>query len=115
MRCWRKSRLASVIVAVLLLWTAADLTNPGLCALDNEHDTVSASLGTVASASPELPMGNPTGPRPHVDDCFCCSHCVDLQLFAPVFAATMIESDSTPLVLPATYNFGASLYHPPLV
>ena len=114
---WRHSRLTQAVVMVLLLWTAADLTNTSLCALESE-DTRSSVPGapgstTIDDDSPgEIP---PQPARPHIDDCFCCSHCVDVQVLGPALASVPVNRELRPLVLAAPRLFGSRLYHPPLV
>jgi hypothetical protein len=115
MRWWRRSRLLKGVVMILLLWTAADLTNGNLCALENED----APLG-LPSTSVTLVHGGsqnqipPTQPSQHIDDCFCCSHCVEVQTLLPATVAVPIVRQRTSLVLPAPRIFGSALYHPPL-
>lgn len=99
---------------LLLLWTAADLSNASLCALDNEgEDVVSFSAQATLSDGSDAPAPGQT-PQRHIDDCFCCSHCVDLQAFAPAILVMPVELQRTPLVLAAARLFGSPLYHPPL-
>ena len=99
---------------LLLLWTAADLSNSSLCALDSEGtDAVSSSTHEPLSAGSNAPAPVQT-PERHIDDCFCCSHCVDVQTFAPAILVMAVELQRTPLVLAAPRLFGAPLYHPPL-
>lgn len=114
MSWWRHSRIAQGVVVVLLLWTAADLTNSSLCALDNENASSNEAGSTVLNqgSSGQLPQ-QPA--RRHIDDCFCCSHCVELQGFLPAFASVLVKDEFQPVVLPAPRFFGSSLYHPPLV
>ena len=114
MRWWRKSRPVQVVVTLLLLWTAADLTNVSLCALDNEgKNAVSFSaIATLSdSSNAQIPDQTPQG---HIDDCFCCSHCVDVRAFAPATLVMPVELQRPPQVLAAPRLFGAPLYHPPL-
>ena len=113
MRWWRKSRLVQATVMLLLLWTAADLSNASLCALDNEGQPmqVSAEHGSLASSDAQVP--DPT-PARHIDDCFCCSHCVEHQVFAPGAVVMPMKMQRAPLVLAAPRLFGSPLYHPPL-
>ncbi len=115
---WRRSWLARTVVMVLLLWTAADLTNSSLCALDDEGLSatvpVTAGATTIDQGSPsQIPPPQPA--KPHIDDCFCCSHCVEVQGLAPALASASVNRTVQPLVLPAPRIFGARLYHPPLV
>ena len=99
---------------LLLLWTAADLSNASLCALDNEgQEVVSLSAHATLSDGSDAPAPDQT-PQRHIDDCFCCSHCVDVQAFAPSTLVMPVELQRTPLVLAAPRLFGSPLYHPPL-
>jgi hypothetical protein len=99
MAWWRRSRLVRAVVVALLLWTGADLTAdlalPELCALDQEQQTTSSA--------------------PHVDDCFCCSHCVEIQAFGPALDAVPRARDFTPVSVPTPRLLGRPIYHPPLV
>jgi hypothetical protein len=113
MRWWRRSRLARAVVMILLLWTAADLLDTSLCALDNEM-TGSAPTASGSLVRYEPPDSEPFQPSQHVDDCFCCSHCVALQsLLPPTFTAQIVFRYS-PLDVSAPRTSGARLYHPPL-
>jgi hypothetical protein len=97
---------------VFLLWTAVDLTNPELCALDNDP---LAPVSTSATLFAVDDAGLPDGPAPHIDDCFCCSRCVEASpVQAP--AGLRLVTRRAPLVsdtlLVADH---ASVYHPPQV
>ena len=60
---------------VMLAWVAVDLADTGLCALDKRPLAVAASLAALdARANP------PLAPVNLIDDCFCCSHCVDVSV-----------------------------------
>jgi hypothetical protein len=64
-------RLVSrIVTALLLCWTATCLTNPELCALDQEGLRFAS---TNADADGTVPLF-PAEDEVHVDDCFCCSH-----------------------------------------
>ena len=63
--------LMRAAAVLLLLLVSLDLSNPALCALDTEKG---ATAGTESDH--ESPRA------PHVDDCFCCSHCVDVTAVA---------------------------------
>ena len=116
MRWWRHSRLAQTVSLILLLWTAADLTNASLCALENEGTGFSSVEATatqiVDSSSSQAPV--PVPAPPHIDDCFCCSHCVDVQVLWPATLAMPVDLQHAPLVLASPRIFGSPLYHPPL-
>jgi hypothetical protein len=110
-------RMASRVFATLLLaWTTADLCGHGLCVHDREPlvpnalatpgrlQTISAPDGGQAEADAC------NGP----DDCFCCCHCVDVQVrfqipvVYTVVSAVFFEHRSLPCLAPSP------LYHPPL-
>lgn len=115
MRWWRHSPLGPIVAMILLLWTAVDLSNAGLCALDNEDAAPIAADATTALAASHgdrAPLAPDTSR--HVDDCFCCSHCVDVRPFAAVLECAPVPLPRSVLMLAAPRNIGASLYHPPL-
>ena len=103
---------ARVAAWFLLALVALDLGNPSLCALDQESQPKPVSAATnLESRSPE---GTPTSPA-HVDDCFCCSHCVDV---AAVMAPATLSLALNNVPLPADrLPFSAAYppYHPPKV
>jgi len=113
MRWWRHSLPARVVATVILLWTAADLTNASLCALDSDE----FGAAYAAELSPTLSNGTtdraPSQPG-HIDDCFCCSHCVDIQVFVPTVVAEPIARREPPRDVATPHGFGFPLYHPPL-
>lgn len=93
---------------VLLLLTTADLTGSISCALDGESAPLLAAVGLTQPAAP-------LQHSEHVDDCFCCSHCVDVQAVLPPLKP--LELSSAPVPPPHHFprHFGSPLYHPPLV
>ena len=98
---------------VLLLWTAIDMMAPGLCALEREHDESVVSAATVAPDQALPPAGDSTS-APHVDDCFCCSHCVDIWRLDAVGApADLVQRFVVHEQRPADY-VPPPPYHPPL-
>lgn len=116
MRWWRHSALSRAVALVFLLWTAADLSNANLCALDNE-DSLPISAVPVGAGSALHVGTTPPPPEPasaHIDDCFCCSHCVNVTTLLPADVATLASRPKTLLDLPAPRIFGSPLYHPPL-
>jgi hypothetical protein len=114
MRSWRRCRLVKAVVMVLLLWTAADLTNSSLCALENEDAPLAPVSGSVTLVDGSRNSIPPPQPPQHIDDCFCCSHCVDVQALLPAMATAPVARRRTPLVLATPRIFGSALYHPPL-
>lgn len=113
MRWWRHSLLARVVATVILLWTAADLTNASLCALDSDEFGPSAAVAFTPTVS-DSPTDQAPQPAPHIDDCFCCSHCVDVQVLAPAIATAPIARREPPAEVTVPDGFGFPLYHPPL-
>lgn len=91
-----------------------DLTSPSLCALDNEgasqaiasDETGIHASGAPASRLPVLP--------PHIDDCFCCSHCVDVPAKVPELQTSVVDLEHESLVPSPPRGVNFPLYHPPL-
>lgn len=106
----RARRIGRVFAVALLLWTAADLVDFGLC----ENSRVSLGLYTEATvqaaASPEVHHHG----EGQCHDCFCCSPYVDVK--APFVIDAGIEGTpavpTDPVLLP--FVTAARLYHPPL-
>lgn len=117
MAWWRHSRLAQAVTMVLLLWTAADLTNTSLCALENEdmRSTTPSTPGSTTLDQDTHGQIPPQPARPHIDDCFCCSHCVEVHGLVPALASVPVNTELQALVLATPRLFGSRLYHPPLV
>jgi hypothetical protein len=111
---WRHSRLVRVVAVFLLLWAAADMSNASLCAQENEDGgfSVSASAPAVRDDAASTPAHAPVQ---HVDDCFCCSHCVEVIDIAPALLSSPVASEFQMAGSGAPRSFGSRLYHPPLV
>jgi hypothetical protein len=99
-----------VAVLIVLAWTALDLSNVGVCLLD----AVEVRVGGEAVLSSAGPGSTSDAVPPHVDDCFCCSHCVDLPsvgvLNAPIERG---EAESARVASPTTTD--GTFYHPPKI
>ena len=107
-------RRVRAVAMLILLWTAADLSNASVCALDNEGSgTFSGGPGALLQSG-SARQSPPPAPWQHVDDCFCCSHCVDVQVLSPVPLAMSVAFQHAPVVPAAIRIFGSPLYHPPL-
>ena len=111
MRSWRFTVLWRVVALSLLLWTAVDLADVTACALDNER------LGTLGSSQDSIiahrdAPGNPAPPV-HVDDCFCCSHCVDVEAFIAASSVTIPKSRPETLANHHLLLLATPFYHPP--
>ncbi len=113
---WRRSLIVRTVVVVLLLWTAADITNTSLCALEQEQDgPLAASTSDVATFGARSTLPLPVAPEaPHIDDCFCCSHCVEVADLAPRLLSEPALRDLGSVLLASPRIFGVQLYHPPL-
>lgn len=111
MRWWRHSGLLYAFAVFLLFWTATDLINPSLCALDNQAGVPISSTSTLKDHSTSPGPNQAPG---HIDDCFCCSHCVDVQPPALVMRALQAVFRYPVTGLGVVRIFGVPLYHPPL-
>ena len=106
----RKTRIARTFAVALLLWTAVDLGNPTLCALDTPVDARAAGAAMHAAD-----LARPVGVPPiHVDDCFCCSLHVRpsakaIPTTAGVGAPRHVRANAEGL--PSAEH--AAIYHPP--
>ena len=105
-------KVAQVTAWLLLVLTAVDLRLPAFCALDQRRPPASdvSAARFDESHSPD----NSTPPSPvHIDDCFCCSHCVNVTAIPPLEILTTVRLD---LPLPADMvpvAAGYPPYHPP--
>jgi hypothetical protein len=100
---------------IFLLWTAADLTNASLCAIDSNEGGISVAVGLAATLGADTTTQNSSQPSHHVDDCFCCSHCVDVKVLTPPLLVEPVAHREPPVDFAVPISFGSSLYHPPLV
>lgn len=104
----RQSWISRVVVILLLLWTAADLTASSVCASENQ---IGNSWSADCVRLDEPPTAAPA--HPQIDDCFCCSHSVQIvavaHVTAPVVSALVVR------VLPPRVSFARQLPldHPP--
>lgn len=117
MRWWRRCALSRVVVFAILLWTAADLSNATICALENEG-TSSPTIATPFTLDGTVLHGEwgpsaPPAQAPHVDDCFCCSHCTEVAGLVASHAAIVAVRPTSPVVVSAPRIFASALYHPP--
>ena len=104
--------IARAAAWLLLALVALDLGSPSLCALDQE-----AALMPVSAAALDARSADGSAPVPpiHIDDCFCCSHCVDVSAFSALALLAFIDSGA-PLPTDAPLGpAGHPPYHPPRV
>lgn len=115
MAWWRHNRLVRTVVMALLLWTAADLTNASLCALDSDVPRAFAMASDATLQDADGRHAPTPTPLQHIDDCFCCSHCVNVHALSLFTVTTPIYQQHPAAALAGPLTFGAPLYHPPLV
>lgn len=63
-----------MFAALLLVWTAVDLLDYGVCT--HHHERVGGLVDTAFRAA----SGQEASPPHGFDDCFCCSHVVDVRI-----------------------------------
>lgn len=83
-RLFKRSALARAVALVFLTWTVVDLTNSSLCALDQE-----GSQQACTAVAPHFCDVPPSSAPVHIDDCFCCSHCVNAVALVSLPEAAM--------------------------
>lgn len=102
-------RALRLTVFVLLSLVALDLTSPSLCALDNPE----SAPATLASIDGDSKDAETPRPPAHVDDCFCCSHCVHPTVTLEPLGLTLVRGRlSSPLTDGHFAALGAP-FHPP--
>jgi hypothetical protein len=111
-RLLKRSALARTVAVVLLLWTAIDVTNADLCALDQQAAFPHQEQPTVASQ----PVNAPVAPIANqADDCFCCSHCVNTGVLPVLLRASASARLDMPEPAAATHVLYQPLDRPPQV
>ena len=103
----RRSRLLQFAVVLLLSWTAVDLANACLCAVDSDGLAQNDAAMTDHAADPISP------PTSQVDDCFCCSHSVDVGRLAVVLDSTAVAPLPDMSVPAAPLSPPHIPFHPP--
>lgn len=97
-------------VLIVLSWAAVDLSNVGVCLLD----AMEVRVGGEVVLSSAGPGSTSDAVPPHIDDCFCCSHCVDLGPVGVLNA--LIETGKVQLPRVAgTTSTDHTFYHPPKI
>lgn len=107
-------RLGRLAAVVLLTWTGVDLIATQLCAADSVV-MVTSRAGAAALQAEGSGDSDPVGgaSRTHVDDCFCCSHCVNVVLAEPVLDVTGDTRRALAARVGVPFDDGHPLYHPP--
>lgn len=114
MRSVQFRKASRAITWLFLAWVGLDLGYPSLCALDQESQLPSVSAPTLAGG---IDASSPVDRTPtrtmHIDDCFCCSHCVEAGV---VSAPALLPRVDLRAPLPAgrlPFSTGHPPYHPP--
>lgn len=108
MRSSRFRRFARLFAALLLLWTAADLADYGLCV--HTH----GRIGVLAQEALGPAQAGADHGRQAPEDCFCCSHVVDVRTPFRIDLAYEIAWQLHDVAVAAPDLGAAPLYHPPL-
>ena len=99
-------RVGQTVVFLLLAWTALDVLNPALCGLDELPFVAEASaLGSNNSV--------PTVPPIPSEDCFCCSHNVNLTSMIDGTTSLSTDGDARAVLTQNPRWTSFPLYHPP--
>ena len=109
----RVRRIGRVFAVALLVWTAVDILDYGACA-NHQHlfpSYAPASVNAAAPATPDAPMGAPSG---HSGDCFCCSPYVEVQTPFEVTLSYTVAWTLAPETVVHAVLSTSRLYHPPL-
>lgn len=113
MRWWRHTALSRAVAFAILLWTAADLSNASLCALDQEGAGARPSASDTVIRCVAAGHDNPASRPGHIDDCFCCSHCVDASVFAMLDDRPLRLGVIHPGLTSALHSLAGAVDHPP--
>jgi len=97
----------------------ADVMGFDLCVLEEEQaqggfhgEGEQASPSALANTTPASAPASP-GQAPHVDDCFCCSHCVEPTSLAPPIDLSQAERREPVGRLGFVEDRANDLFHPP--
>lgn len=94
---------------VLLSLVAVDLASPALCALDQPTPV----LTTAAAADRATEDSEAPRPAAHVDDCFCCSHCVQPGSVLEPLGLTLLRDRLSTSVTDGDFSTVGAPFHPP--
>lgn len=94
----------------MLIWTGVCVTNPALCALDQEG--LPQFTAVAARAQDAAPLPSPSEDDVHVDDCFCCCRHVEP---GSVFAVpeTVALSEHTSRLIGRPHAVHVTVFRPP--
>lgn len=99
-------RAGQSVVFVLLAWTALDVFNPALCGLD-ELPFVAAGVALDADTT------TPVESRGSEEDCFCCSHNVNVCAIVQVSVSLPTKAQVPAHRVQNAFWTTSPLYHPP--
>lgn len=102
-------RAARLTAIVLLSLVAIDLSAPTLCALDRPSAGQTMQAGFNQSSQDAQVPSTPV----HIDDCFCCSHCVRPGAVPAPVALTLLRDTFSPPVVDGAFSTVGAPFHPP--
>ena len=102
----RATRLTAI---VLLSLVAIDLSSPSLCALDSPSSAQTIQAGFDGSSQDAEIPSTPV----HIDDCFCCSHCVQPGAMLAPLSLTLLRDTFAPPVTDGAFSALGAPFHPP--
>ena len=96
---------------MLLAWTAADLAFARVCGLEKIDTPITGGSRqlTVQSDAAQSPGSD----LPDVQDCFCCSHCVNIQQAPFVCESRLVSAVVADLIVSVAPPQVRPTYHPP--
>ena len=109
MHLLRTGLAARTIAVFFLLWTGADLINPGLCAIDRDSESFGRPAAIVAATSDSPQQAPANG----AEDCFCCcQHVVSVATWIPI---PQVQIEERLALLPSAHVrvFHTRFDHPP--
>lgn len=104
------ARRAARITAILLLSLVAfDLASPTLCALDKATAAPTTQAAADGASHDAAPPEAPT----HIDDCFCCSHCVHPGASIAPLGLTLVRGTLPAPLTDGDFSALGAPFHPP--
>jgi len=106
-----------IVALALLCHTGVDLISVTLCAVDAERfgfrNAARADLAAAPSDSGTDDDGSPPARPRHVDDCFCCSACVDAEPLARPLIVALVAPAEKEWLAPRVPLLSTFLFRPP--
>jgi len=103
-------RIAAIAI---LLQTGVDLSSAAVCALDGGRlPAVQQGAGGTLVSESGGDAGQPAAPA-HVDDCFCCSGCVEVAPATSVCPVTLVSPARGAAAVRHAPLLSRLVFHPP--